>query len=101
MRRIRRVQAPTAHSSRLRDAAVVVPLLGLFAWMPPMIGLFAGSGRLFGIPLIVVWLFGNWLALIAAAMWFSRRLDPDGDGAHHVEEAPPLERSDPAAVSER
>lgn len=67
----------------MRDAAAVLPLLGLFAWMPPTIGLFAGWGHVLGVPLIVAWLFGVWLALIAAAFWFSRRLDSDdapGDG---------------------
>ncbi|MDT3677390.1 MAG: hypothetical protein ROZ64_00955 [Burkholderiaceae bacterium] len=79
-------------SPRARDAAAVLPLLGLFAWMPPVIGLFGGSARVFGIPLIVAWLFGVWLALIALALWFSRRLDSvddasdaDSAGAEHDE----------------
>ncbi len=71
--------------ARLRDAAVVLPLLGLFAWMPPLIGLFTVPLHVFGVPLIVVWLFGVWLALIVLAFWLSRRLaaddmaEPDGD----------------------
>lgn len=90
----------STRSARLRDAAIVLPLLGLFAWMPPVIGLFAGSGRVFGIPLIVAWLFGVWLALIVVALWFSHRLFPDdasgrdGDTAAtpHAREALPHER---------
>jgi hypothetical protein len=71
--------------ARLRDAAVVLPLLGLFAWMPPLIGLFSAPLHVFGVPLIVAWMFGVWLALILLALWFSRKLaaddmpDPDGD----------------------
>ncbi|MBW7925062.1 MAG: hypothetical protein H3C59_10000 [Burkholderiaceae bacterium] len=60
---------------RLRDVAVLLPLLGLFAWMPPIIGLFAGRGHFFGVPAIVAWLFGVWIALIASALALSRRLD--------------------------
>lgn len=87
-------------AARLRDAAVVLPLLGLFAWMPPVIGLFAGWGHVLGVPLIVAWLFGVWLTLIAAAAWLSRRLDSDDalerDGAAeataHGRKALPNER---------
>ena len=85
-------------SSRLRDAAVLLPLLGLFAWMPPVIGLFDASGRVLGVPLIVAWLFGVWLALIVVAFWLSRRLDP-GDELHPVEET--LERTDRAGIPVR
>lgn len=81
-----------AQSPRIRDAAVVLPLLGLFAWMPPVIGLFIASGRVFGVPLIVAWLFGIWLALIFAAMWFSRRLDPGDDD--RGDETPSLRRAE-------
>ncbi|MCO5100510.1 MAG: hypothetical protein M9885_06390 [Burkholderiaceae bacterium] len=55
---------------------MLLPLLGLFAWMPPVIGLFSSGGQVFGVPAIVAWLFGTWLALIAAALALSRRLEP-------------------------
>lgn len=94
--------APTgsasSRSTRLRDAAVVLPLLGLFAWMPPVIGLFAASRQVLGVPLIVAWLFGVWLALIVVAFWFSRRLDDeaaetaDDRAGAHAHEAEPYER---------
>ncbi len=87
MKRSRTARPALAQSPRLRDAAVVLPLLGLFAWMPPVIGLFTASGRVFGIPLIVAWLFGVWLALIAVALWFARRLDP-------VDELPPTDEAE-------
>lgn len=92
MKHSRTARPGLAQSPRLRDAAVVLPLLGLFAWMPPVIGLFTASGRVLGIPLIVAWLFGVWLALIVAALWFARRLDP-GDELHLTDETT-LERTD-------
>lgn len=96
-----RIDRPAfAQSSRLRDAAVLLPLLGLLAWMPPVIGLFDASGRILGVPLIVAWLFGVWLVLIVVAFWFSRRLDP-GDGLHHVDEMTALERTERAGVPVR
>lgn len=87
----------TGAQSRLRDAAVLLPLLGLFAWMPPIIGLFASAGRVFGIPLIVVWLFGIWLLLIGFALWFSRLLRPIDDVDPQPEAESP-ERPDPDAL---
>ena len=76
-----RLSGEPAPSPRLRAAAVLLPCLGLFLVMPPMIGLFAVPRDLAGIPLIVVYLFGVWLWLVACAAILSRRMDgggPDG-----------------------
>lgn len=100
MKRSRTARPALAQSPRLRDAAVVLPLLGLFAWMPPVIGLFTASGRVFGIPLIVAWLFGVWLALIVVALWFARRLDPV-DEPHPADETRTQERSEHAGLPDR
>jgi len=68
---------------RFRDAAVILPLLGLFLLMPPLITLFARGEHLFGIPVIVIYIFGVWLALVACAALIARRLasppDPPAD----------------------
>ncbi|UUX51624.1 hypothetical protein NUH88_07970 [Nisaea acidiphila] len=76
---------PTSPSiaAKFRDAAFLLPLSGLFLLMPPLIDLFTGSEKLFGIPLIVAFIFGLWTALILIAFWFSHRLS---DPEHH---APP------------
>ena len=97
MERNRTARPALAQSPRLRDAAVVLPLLGLFAWMPPLIGLFTASGRVLGVPLIVAWLFGIWLVLIIAAFWFSRRLDIE-DELDPDDATTALERSDRAGI---
>ena len=65
----------SAPTPRLRSAAALVPLLGLALLLPPLIALFVAPVRVFGIPLIVLYLFGLWAALIGAAGWLSRRLD--------------------------
>lgn len=68
-------------SPRLRDASVLLPLIGVFLWMPPLISLFAVDRHLFGVPLVVVYLFGVWITLISCALWISRHLaDRDGTG---------------------
>lgn len=56
---------------RARDAAVLLPVLGLFLLMPPVIGLFALPLRVAGVPLIVLYLFGVWFALLLGAAWLA------------------------------
>jgi hypothetical protein len=63
-------------SSKTPDAAVVLPLFGLFLLMPPIITLFATQIDIGGVPLIVVYVFGVWAALILCAALLARRLDP-------------------------
>ena len=64
-----------ARSRRARDLAIVLPVCGILALMPPFVGLFARADIVVGgMPLVVVYLFGMWLALILAAMLVSRRL---------------------------
>ena len=61
-------------SRRLNDMAVVAPLLGLVLLTPPVIGLFATEGTLFGAPVILIYLFAVWFGLILLAAVLSRRL---------------------------
>jgi putative effector of murein hydrolase LrgA (UPF0299 family) len=61
--------------ARIRDAAALLPVLGLVLFMPPVVTLFAAAyADVAGVPLVVVYVFGTWLALIVAAAWLSRRL---------------------------
>ena len=64
---------------RLRDMAVLLPAAGAFLLLPPFIHVFTGGANLFGIPLIVVYLFGVWTGLILLARILARRLDRSGD----------------------
>ncbi|MGO1118835.1 hypothetical protein ACTL6U_09025 [Rhodovibrionaceae bacterium A322] len=61
-------------AGKLRDAAILLPLLGLFLLMPPAIGLFGNATALTGVPLIVLYIFGVWLVLIYLAYRLSLRL---------------------------
>ena len=82
---------------RLRNAAVLVPLLGLLLLLPPLIAPFTVPARMFGIPLVVLYLFGLWAALIATACWLARRLGApaaasgaDGDEKARLRPEPPV-----------
>ncbi|HMN20994.1 MAG TPA: hypothetical protein PKA16_06330 [Ottowia sp.] len=67
------------------NAAVVLPLLGLFLLMPPVITLFARGTGFVGVPLIVLYVFGVWGALIAGAALLARRLGPEPSAEHPPE----------------
>lgn len=69
-------------SKRMRDVAVIAPILGFVLLIPPVIGLFATDSTVFGAPLILVYLFGIWIGLIAWAAVIARGLSrPDKDSA--------------------
>jgi hypothetical protein len=85
------VDTPEPRSPRLRDAATLLPALAAFLLMPPVITLFTGTHRAWGVPLIVVYLFGVWLALIVATAVMARWLGAPGDDAT----APPDDAASP------
>lgn len=59
--------------ARQRDKLVGLFILGVIAFNPPVLGLFAGA-TLFGWPLLYVYLFTVWAALIGAtALVIERR----------------------------
>jgi len=68
-------------AASVQDAAVVVPLAALLLFMPPFISLFAAPVSVFGIPLVVLYMFGVWAALILLTRWLARRLAASGDSA--------------------
>jgi len=78
-------------SARAREAAGLLPILGLFLFMPPVITLFVARVHLAGVPLIVAYLFGVWLALIVCAALLARRL------GQRPTPAPPAESREPPA----
>jgi hypothetical protein len=68
--------APPERVSRARDAAHVLPWIGLFLLLPPVIAPFAAHEDVAGVPLVVLYLFAVWLGLIVAAMRLARALAP-------------------------
>lgn len=61
-------------SKRLSDIAVIAPIFGFILLIPPVIGLFATDAKIFGAPMVLVYLFAVWLGLIVVAVWLGRRL---------------------------
>ena len=59
---------------KLSDAALLLPILGLILLMPPFIEIFVGLGSAFGIPVIVLYIFGVWALLILGSFILSRYL---------------------------
>jgi len=64
----------SARTSRWIDLSVIAPILGFLLLIPPVIGLFATEATMFGAPMILVYLFAVWLALIAVAALLARKL---------------------------
>lgn len=82
-------------SARAREAAGLLPILGLLLLMPPVITLFVAKVHIAGVPLIVAYLFGVWLALIVCAALLARRLRQRPPRSSPVEPAEPLEPAEP------
>jgi len=52
---------------RWRDLAILLPVFGALLLLPPIVALTAPAGLVWGIPAIVIYLFGVWAVLIALA----------------------------------
>ena len=59
---------------KIKDAALVLPLLGAFLLASPFITVFATDGYIFGLPLPFIYIFGVWLFLVIAARRMARLL---------------------------
>jgi hypothetical protein len=59
----------------LRELVVALFVLGavLLSW--PFLTIFNHARAVFGIPLLVLYLFAVWAVMIAAAFWVTRRLE--------------------------
>lgn len=55
----------------------VLTALGLMLLVPPLVHLFNHDFTVFGVPQIVFYLFGVWLALIAGTALLTSWLSPD------------------------
>jgi membrane protein implicated in regulation of membrane protease activity len=56
---------------RRRDRLIGLFLLALMLLNPPLLLLFGRGSALFGLPLLYVYLFAAWLAVIAAVAWIA------------------------------
>jgi hypothetical protein len=57
--------------TRRRDRLIGIFLLALVLLNPPVLLLFGGGGEALGLPLLYVYLFAAWLALIVAVAWIA------------------------------
>ncbi|MEL6583358.1 MAG: hypothetical protein AAFQ36_05960 [Pseudomonadota bacterium] len=83
--RFAQTRRPKRDRSRRHDAALLVPLGGAIALLPPFAGFFARPGEVFGLPLVVVYLFGVWLAIILVSIRLTRLLQQAQDDTHDTE----------------
>lgn len=60
---------------RIRLIAFFLPIAGLILLMPPMVFVFDRPGTLFGIPIIIAFLFFVWLSMILATYFLQRHLE--------------------------
>ncbi len=56
---------------RRRDRLIGLFLLALVLLNPPILWLFGRGSALFGLPLLYVYLFAAWLAVVAAVAWIA------------------------------
>ena len=63
---------------RIAERSVALFLLGLVCFTPPLLGIFGMQERVFGLPVLFVYLFAVWGALIALAARVAGRRRGDG-----------------------
>jgi len=60
-------------SRKLRDAAMILPFLGIFLFLTPIPAIFKDPAPSIGIPAIFAYIYGVWLILIVASALISMR----------------------------
>jgi len=64
---------------RMHERLLAAFLFALLALNPPILSIFSARLFIFGIPLLYLYLFGVWAAMIAGLAWLSD-LEPRRDG---------------------
>lgn len=67
-------ESSEARARGTRDAASVLPFMATVLLAPPIILIFSAPMQFADIPLIVIYIFGVWAAVILAALLLSRDL---------------------------
>lgn len=74
-----------------RDAATLLPIAATVLLLPPFILIFAAPTFVFGVPLIVAYVFGVWALVIFASWLVARRHAEASEGLDAAQEtAPPM-----------
>jgi hypothetical protein len=82
----RRGEQPTVEP-KVRDRALILPLVGALLLLPPLAGIFQLEVLVFGLPFTAVYLFAVWAFLIAGAALLAPRLQ----GSSAVDQSAPSE----------
>jgi len=61
-----------AVNPKVRDLSILLPLAGVLLLMSPVLQVFNSLTLIFGVPVIVLYIFGVWLGLIILGAWLSR-----------------------------
>lgn len=72
---------------KIRDRALILPVIGLFLLTPPVAGIFEIHADIAGVPVILVYVFSVWAGLIAVAAILYRPLR-DADRTPGFEDIP-------------
>lgn len=73
--------------SLARERLIALFVLGVLLLMPPFLGIFNRPLRVFGLPLLYVYLFGAWAGLIALVALVVERGDLEGEDGEARESA--------------
>ena len=75
--------------NRTHERLVALFLLGVLLFTPPLLALFNNATRMLGLPVLYLYLFGAWAAVIALAALTVEHTTPDVDPANAGQTIPP------------
>ena len=84
--------------NRTHERLVALFLLGALLFTPPLIALFNTATRFLGLPVLYLYLFGTWAAVIALVALTVKRATADSDPAKPAETTPPVNGTQNAEV---
>lgn len=71
------VHKRTRHSRKTREIALILPIIGVVLLLTPVLRAFTGNDETSQLTSSMLFIFGVWAALIAAAYFLSRALIPE------------------------
>ena len=91
------VSAGRSRRQRLESWAWLLPLFGAVLFASPLVRAFAIDLRALGAPLIMIYIFGVWIALIASAVALARIDRREDDAPESAPRKPPTDGREPLA----
>lgn len=75
---------------RTHERLVALFMLGVLLFTPPLLALFNNATGVLGLPMLYLYLFGAWAAVIALVALTVERTPPDADPANAGQTTPPV-----------